>query len=75
MRERTKYIPLPGYIYRNKSGGTFKCLRVCGFIKIYDAIMQNTVSGWTFTAHGCGIYSDGTIDWDYSTNGRFEKLT
>lgn len=31
--------------------------------------------GWTFTAIGCGIYEDGTIDWDYSgKDGRFEGV-
>ena len=29
-------------------------------------------SGWTFKAHGLGMYSDGRIDWDYSTGGRFK---
>lgn len=71
--ERTKFTPIPGHCYKNIGGGTFKCLRVGGFINEYDAIMQNTASGWTFTAHGCGLYEDGTIDWDYSTKGRFEK--
>ena len=39
----------------------------------YNAEMRNIQSGWTFTAHGVNIYEDGSIDWDFSTNGRFEK--
>lgn len=39
----------------------------------HNAELRNIWSGWTFTAHGVNIYEDGTIDWDFSTNGRFEK--
>lgn len=39
----------------------------------HNAVMRNILSGWTFTAHGVNMYEDGTIDWDFSTNGRFEK--
>lgn len=34
-------------------------------------LMRNIATGWTLKAHGCGVYPDGTIDWDYSTNGYF----
>ena len=37
--------------------------------------MKNIKSGWTFMAHGIGIYIDSRIDWDYSTGGRFEEVT
>lgn len=37
--------------------------------------MRNTVTGWTMVVHGCGMYPDGTIDWDYSSGGKFEDLT
>lgn len=72
--ERTKFTPKPGKIYKNAGGGSFRCLRAEGFIADHNAEMQNTASGWTFTAHGCGIYGDGTIDWDFSTGGRFEEV-
>lgn len=36
--------------------------------------MVNVLSGWSFLAHGVGIYPDGRIDWDYSTDGRFTKF-
>ena len=36
--------------------------------------MVNVRSGWSFLAHGVGIYPDGRIDWDYSTDGRFTKF-
>lgn len=69
--ERQKFCPLPGQIYRNHGGGEFRCLR--GLRDPYDAVMQNTASGWILQAHGCGVYPDGTIDWDYSTGGYFAK--
>ena len=69
--ERQKFTPLPGQIYRNRGGGEFRCLR--GLSDLYHAVMQNTASGWTLHAHGCGVYPDGAIDWDYSSCGYFAK--
>ena len=62
----------PGQIYENEGGGTFRCLKEDYLSDV--AIMQNIKSGWTFMAHGVGIYIDGRIDWDYSTGGRFEEV-
>ena len=39
----------------------------------HNYVLRNVWSGWRFTAHGVNMYEDGTIDWDFSTNGRFEK--
>lgn len=69
---RKQFTPKPGMIYRNNGGGTYKCIET-GYFD-HGAKMQNTVSGWTLNAHGCGIYEDGSIDWDYSTEGHFEKI-
>ena len=66
-KKREKFTPKAGEIYRNQGGGTFRCLR-SGY-STGNATMQNVKSGWTFSAHGCGIYEDGTMDWDYSTSG------
>ncbi len=71
MNRREKFTPLPGRIYRNRGGGEFRCLRCLS--EPYHAVMQNTSSGWILVAHGCGIYPDGTMDWDYSTGGYFPK--
>ena len=67
MRTRQKFRPEVGKVYQN-NGGLFICLVNTGD---YDAVMQNVASRWTVTAHGCGIYPDGTIDWDFSTGGYF----
>ena len=71
---RTKFFPIKGSIYQNKGGGTFICLSdaVDTFIGS-QADMINAASGWRFDAHGIGIYDDGTIDWDFSLLGRFDK--
>ncbi len=69
--ERTKFMPEQGKRYTNAGGGTFLCLRS---EPNGEAVMQNVKSLWTFEAHGCGIYEDGTMDWDYSTGGHFERF-
>lgn len=69
LNARQKFSPVEGNIYENEGGGKFICIRQ------YDnfAVMENIKSGWRFTAHGIGVYPDGRIDWDYSTNGGFMK--
>lgn len=62
----------PGVVYENEGGGFYRCLRNDPTPGM--AIMQNVKSGWTFVAHGVGIYIDYRIDWDYSTGGRFEEV-
>lgn len=57
--------------YKNAAGGDYKCLRA----ENRDTyIMQNISSGWTFTAHVITRYEDGTIEWDYSSNGHFGEV-
>lgn len=68
--KRTKFTPEQGKTYTNAGGGTYRCLRSGSKGK---AVMQNVKSLWTVQAHGCGLYEDGTIDWDYSTGGCFEE--
>lgn len=63
-----------GKTYKNRGGGTFRCLQVGGFLRTGDATVQNVASGWTCTAHGVTMYEDSTIEWDYSTGGRFESM-
>lgn len=65
---RTKFNPEVGETYKNHGGSEYRCISSDGE---HNAIMQNTSSRWTFIAKGCGIYEDGTIDWDHSTGGYF----
>lgn len=69
---RKAFRPVAGGVYENQGGGIFRCLGAAHWI--YDAfIMRNEKSGWTFKAHGVGIYEDGRIDWDWSSDGYFAK--
>ena len=66
--KRERFTPKKGQMYKNEGGGTYFCM---DSDPNGTATMQNVLSGWTLTAHGCNIYENGKIDWDYSTNGRF----
>lgn len=68
---RTKFTPEEGKQYQNAGGVVFRCLSSKRLLPEGNATMQNIKTGWTFKAHGCGIYDDGTIDWDYSSRGFF----
>ena len=70
---RTRFTPKAGEVYENQGGGPYLCTHTQAAAP-FSAEMQNTKSGWTFTAKGVGIYEDGRIDWDYSVGGRFEKI-
>lgn len=39
----------------------------------FSARVRSTISGWTMTIHGVNQYEDGSIDWDYSTDGIFTR--
>lgn len=57
-----------GKTYKNRNGSDYRCL---GIDNIENPIMQHTTSKWTFTAHKIKMYPDGTIEWAYSTGGKF----
>lgn len=69
--ERKPITPKVGHYYINRGGGVYKCIKERK--EPNEAVMRNRESGWTFIAKGCGIYPDGTIDWDHSTSGYFAK--
>ena len=71
IKGRAPFSPEPGKIYENEGGGRFLCQKL-QYGSLFNAWMVNVLSGWSFFAHGVGIYPDGRIDWDYSTDGRFE---
>ena len=52
------------------STAEYICLKVFGE---YKATLKNKKTGWTLVANGLGRYPDGSIDWDFSTEGHFEK--
>lgn len=68
LRARRSFQPEVGEIYENEGGGRFECMRS---YSDHRARMRNVASDWAFLAHGVGVYPDGRIDWDYSTDGGF----
>lgn len=40
----------------------------------YTARVRSIVTGWTMTIHGVNQYEDGSIDWDFSTDGIFTRV-
>ena len=64
------FLPTVGEVYKNKGGGTYRCVKI---YSIRDVRMINVNSGWEFTAHTIQRYPDGTIEWDYSTDGRWKS--
>lgn len=72
---RKPFTPQPGTGYKNQGGGIFDCIGTPALEHGDAVLMRNRASGWTFYAHGIGIYDDGSIDWDYSTNGHFESVS
>lgn len=69
IADSTPFYPEKGKVYRNAGGGEYLCLSSSG--SSTEATMQNVVSGWTFRAHGCRRYFDGSIEWDWSSDGEF----
>ena len=78
--------PTVGQVYINRGGGKYLCLsagtRPCptyynasGCASGTSGVFRNVKSGWTFTAKGIIQYADGTIEWDHSTDGRFEEVS
>lgn len=66
---RKPFTPEHGVTYQNEGGGVYECV---DFTPSQDhARFRNVKSGWYLSAHGVGIYEDGKIDWDYSTDGTF----
>ena len=69
MKERPELIiPREGTTYRNRNGKKYRCAQ---YINVEAAVMVREPDGWTLTAHGVRQYLDGTIEWDYSTDGHW----
>lgn len=59
-----------GRVYTNRNGSDYLCkaIREPGCY-----IMERVKDGWTLEAHIITMYPDGTIEWDYSTGGRWTR--
>ena len=69
--DRHYFNPTPDTIYTNKGGGSYICLEAEGHFRA--KFQRVDKYKWTFTAHGCQMYDDGTIEWDGSTGGHYEE--
>ena len=69
--DRHYFNPTPDTIYTNKGGGSYICLEAEGHFRA--KFQRVSKYKWTFVAHGCQMYEDGTIEWDSSTGGYFEE--
>lgn len=68
--ERAYIRPAPGQVYRNRNGQDYRCITA---LSGHDAILERVSDHWTLIAHGVQQYRDGSIEWDYSTGGRWER--
>lgn len=68
-----KFTPVEGEKYRCKYGGEFICVIGGDDDHPYEGMLRNLSTNWQILAHGCVMYPDGTIEWDYSTHGRFMR--
>lgn len=69
------FVPQVGQVYQNRNDRSYLCLSVEKRLLLNDttAQMRRTSDGWTLTAHGLIRYEDGTIEWNYSTGGRWNE--
>ena len=61
-----------GKIYRNRNGSDYLCKASRDKWHGWHT-MERVSDGWTLAAHGICMYEDGTIEWDYSTGGRWSS--
>ena len=60
----------PGRTYRNRNGSEYLCKTV---LEDGTARLERLSDKWTLMAHGVRMYPDGTIEWDYSTDGHWPR--
>lgn len=74
MTERAKrIIPQEGAVYENRNGWRYLCVASPTEKDTDDAAtMQRVSDGWTLKAHNVYLYPDGTVEWDFSTDGHWE---
>ena len=61
------------YKLHGRDGYVLECLRNIDddYYSKYTSRVRSTITGWTMTIHGINQYEDGSIDWDFSTDGYF----
>lgn len=71
---------VPGTLYQHHDRkGRDHCIECIQSLPLHDsfspytALVRSTITGWTMIIHGINVYSDGTIDWDFSTDGHWTE--
>ena len=70
------FVPTKGEVYTNANGMKYLC-EADGHLNEDGrtvAWLVNIKTGWSLTAKGIVRYEDGSIEWDYSTDGCFVTL-
>lgn len=57
----------PGKSYLNVNGIRYECVSAIDD----DTYILKSSGGWELTAHNITRHQDGSIEWDYSTKGKF----
>jgi len=64
------FILAVGKVYTNRNGSEYLCKAI---LESRCYVMERVKDGWTLEAHIITMYEDGTIEWDYSTCGRWTR--
>ena len=66
-----RITPCGGKVYENAGGGNYLC--TSHWASSETSWFMNIASGWECLAHNIVQYDDGTIEWDYSSDGHFSE--
>ena len=73
LDEAKRIIPREGVVYENRNGWRYLCVASPTEKDTDDAAtMQRVSDGWTLKGHNVYLYPDGSIEWDFSTEGHWE---
>lgn len=68
--EKSGTTVIAGQTYTNHNGSDYLCKSIQDS---NSAVLERVKDKWTLVAHGIEKYEDGTIEWDYSTGGHWER--
>lgn len=71
--KRTRVYARVGVKYANNNGTTYTCTGTRYERNGEQVATMKSPCGWVCDVHGFCLLENGLYEWDYSTNGRFEK--
>ncbi len=74
--------PVVGQVYANRNGGEYRCIGDTYYCDSQGkpkmaapqencGLFERVSDGWRIFANGVLQYEDGTVEWNYSTNGHY----